>query len=70
MHDHPYTIPAETIVDRLEQIRDHFTACIAAHEKNLPASATAEEIQATRKLNNLILDLTPRKTTSSKKSKP
>jgi hypothetical protein len=58
----PYTIPAETIVDRLEQIRDHFDACIAAHEKNLPTSATTEEILATRKLNNLILDLTPIKT--------
>lgn len=61
MHDHRYTIPAETIVDRLEQIRDHFTACIAAHQEGFPRSATAEEILATRKINNLILDLTPPK---------
>lgn len=50
-------IDPQDLIDRLEAIRQHYTDAILFHEKQLPQSATLEEIAGTRKINRLILDL-------------
>lgn len=72
-HD-PHTLPPHLspamLADRLTMVRDRYAACIAHHEAGLPQSATAEEIIATRTLNNLILDLSAKPKASPLKKFP
>jgi hypothetical protein len=50
-------IDPQDLIARLEAIRQHYNDAILLHEKQLPQSATLEEIAGTRKINRLILDL-------------
>ena len=50
-------IAPQDLIARLEAIRQHYNDAIHFHEKQLPQSATLEEIAGTRKINRLILDL-------------
>ena len=67
MSNIPATFPAAitpaSLHDQLTLIRDHYTKALELAHADLPQSSAAEEIIATRKLNRILLDLSPQKKT-------
>ena len=68
----PATFPAAltpaSLHDQLNLIRDHYTKALELAHADLPQSSATEEIIATRKLNDLILDLSKTPTLKIRKS--